>query len=693
MNLDSKEYSVEKHWKYIYVVILFFSLCSASVIPIIYLYSPKCRHHPAQILLILCRIFYILGILEMITCYQWFLDSVHFEELIEFLNKLIGYNKMREYYLFGQGEISDETLCSINQSLIFFGFLAQLNYYAILTLDFILTLTKPFWNTKMKLLSYNLGACLVTITMFSFVTHSLEGNCHGINTSKVSEVLKVQLLVITTLLVISFYVGKKDLNRMNKINIDVKENRKKLFYNHLVHQYIYLIQYLFFTLFILWSLPQLIALLSEYGAAQKILNRIYIAIMLLHRSNHFVIDSTQRTLLQEQMCTFTCNNLLQKEVERKQGVKYIGQYYSKNVDDSIMEQCQLPLNKLVQVQTNQETVSNILSSILKVVSYEEKITDLHQQCKYKKQFRFSPDKMDQFQINQESPLLNSINYSFELTLTFQIQEYAPAVFQDIRLKNGISYEQFQKSLRLDYNQDQIKNTQESLGKSGSFFFYTYDNAFVLKTIKQSEIKLIQEFLEDYYKYIINNQTFLAKFYGMFSISIEGFSQIHLLLMENIFQQIPDQRVVYDLKGSLVNRKQSVKGSQVVDLTILKDQNFIKSTDIFIQLNQQNRDALFTILKEDIEFLLKNNIMDYSLLIAVCNSKIQDENRIYCNSNRCYCFGLIDYTQRFTLSKKLESFYKFYLKRKGQNISCVDPQFYSQRFISFINSIIAINDFA
>ncbi|CAD8176701.1 unnamed protein product [Paramecium octaurelia] len=678
MNLDSKEYSVEKHWKYIYVVILFFSLCSASVIPIIYLYSPKCRHHPAQIVLILC-------ILEMITCYQWFLDSVHFEELIEFLNKLIGYNKIREYYLFGQGEISDETLCSINQSLIFFGFLAQLNYYAILTLDFILTLTKPFWNTKMKLLTYNLGACLVTITMFCFVTHSLQGNCHGINTRKVSEVLKVQLLVITILLAISFYVGKKDLNRMNKINIDVKENRKKLFYNHL---------YLFFTLFILWSLPQLIALLSKYEAAQKILNRIYIAIMLLHPTILLQIRLREpyfRSRFLLLLATIFCRRRWKENKD-------------KNVDDSIMEQCQLPLNKLVQVQTNQETVSNILSSILKVVSYDERITDLHQQCKYKRQFRFSPDKMDQFQINQESPLLNSIDYSFELTLTFQIQEYAPAIFQDIRVKNGITYEQFQKSLRLDYNQDQIKNTQESLGKSGSFFFYTYDNAFVLKTIKQSEIRLIQEILEDYYKYIVNNQTFLAKFYGMFSISIEGFSQIHLLLMENIFQQIPDQRVVYDLKGSLVNRKQSVKCSQVVDLTssyaqylpsqgVLKDQNFIKSTDIFIELNQQNRDALFTILKEDIEFLLKNNIMDYSLLIAVCNSKIQDENRIYCNSMKCYCFGLIDYTQQFTLTKKLESFYKFYLKRKGQHISCVDPQFYSQRFISFINSIIAINDFA
>lgn len=45
------------------------------------------------------------------------------------------------------------------------------------------------------------------------------------------------MLAITVLLVISIYVGIKDLNKMKKINIVVKENRKKLFYNHLVYYY------------------------------------------------------------------------------------------------------------------------------------------------------------------------------------------------------------------------------------------------------------------------------------------------------------------------------------------------------------------------------------------------------------------------------------------------------------------------
>ncbi|CAD8075582.1 unnamed protein product [Paramecium sonneborni] len=677
MSLDL-EYSVDKYWKVVYALLLFFSLCSASVIPIIYAYSPKCRHHPAQIVLILC-------ILEMITCYQLFLDSVEFQELIQFLDKLISYNKIREYYLFGSGTISDETLCKINQSLIFFGLLAQLNYYAILTLDFILTLTKPFLNTKMKQLSYNFGACLITIVMYYFEKDQFADiSCKNIGVNDTSKIFKIQLLVIVVLLVISCCVGIKDLYKMKKINIIVRENRKKLFFNHI---------YLFSTLLIMWSLPIIIELLSEQGITKKLLIRIYFAIMLIHPTILLWIRLREPYFKSRTILLFATLFCKKKWKENK----------DKTVDDSIMEQCQLPLNRLVQEQTNQETVSNILSSILKIVSYDEKIYDLHRQCLYKKQFKFSSNKSES-QIDQESPLLSSINYSLELTLTFLIQEYAPAVFQDIREKNGIQQKIFQNSLRLDQNQDQIKKTQESLGKSGSFFFYTYDNTFVLKTITQSELKLIQDFLEDYYKYIIKDQTFLAKFYGLYSISIEGFSQIHLLLMENVFQQIPKERIVYDLKGSLVNRKQNVKQSQVVDLTssfaqylpqqgVLKDQNFIKSTDIFIQLKQLEREKLFNILKEDIDFLLKNNIMDYSLLVAVCKNKYENEKRIYCNSSKCFCFGLIDYTQKFTFKKKLEYFYKFHVKRKGQQISCVNPQIYSQRFISFINSIIAINEWA
>ena len=37
------------------------------------------------------------------------------------------------------------------------------------------------------------------------------------------------------------------------------------------------------------------------------------------------------------------------------------------------------------------------------------------------------------------------------------------------------------------------------------------------------------------------------------------------MMENMFKNMPQQRVVYDLKGSIVNRKTEIKENKVVDV--------------------------------------------------------------------------------------------------------------------------------
>lgn len=50
---------------------------------------------------------------------------------------------------------------------------------------------------------------------------------------------------------------------------------------------------------------------------------------------------------------------------------------------------------------------------------------------------------------------------------------------------------------------------------------------------------------------------LTRLYGIFTINIAGFSSVHLILMENLFQHMPGMLKQYDLKGSLINRKQKV----------------------------------------------------------------------------------------------------------------------------------------
>ena len=47
-------------------------------------------------------------------------------------------------------------------------------------------------------------------------------------------IFTIQWSIIALLLIISLYVGIKDLNKMKKINTVLRENRKKLFINPVV---------------------------------------------------------------------------------------------------------------------------------------------------------------------------------------------------------------------------------------------------------------------------------------------------------------------------------------------------------------------------------------------------------------------------------------------------------------------------
>lgn len=55
----------------------------------------------------------------------------------------------------------------------------------------------------------------------------------------------------------------------------------------------------------------------------------------------------------------------------------------------------------------------------------------------------------------------------------------------------------------------------SQGKSGSFFYYTADGKYMLKTIKYREYKFLRSILKDYYEYLKQNpKTLITKFYGL-----------------------------------------------------------------------------------------------------------------------------------------------------------------------------------
>ena len=72
----------------------------------------------------------------------------------------------------------------------------------------------------------------------------------------------------------------------------------------------------------------------------------------------------------------------------------------------------------------------------------------------------------------------------------KITAYATSIFQRMRSMDDIFFDQISKSLNPRSNRDQIFKTGEAAGASGSFFFFSHDRRFIVKTMTNEELELI-----------------------------------------------------------------------------------------------------------------------------------------------------------------------------------------------------------
>lgn len=100
--------------------------------------------------------------------------------------------------------------------------------------------------------------------------------------------------------------------------------------------------------------------------------------------------------------------------------------------------------------------------------------------------------------------------------------------------DGISIKQIQHSLSLTLNRRMMFKAGEGAGSSGSFFFFSHDQRFLIKTMNNEEKQLMLKMLDAYVEHIksTNNQSMLARIYGIFSISTNYFSTVHIMIMQN-----------------------------------------------------------------------------------------------------------------------------------------------------------------
>jgi len=95
----------------------------------------------------------------------------------------------------------------------------------------------------------------------------------------------------------------------------------------------------------------------------------------------------------------------------------------------------------------------------------------------------------------------------------------------------------------------------SSGKSGSFFYYTSDSNFMLKTIRKEEFKLMKSILKQYYDHVtVNQDTLISKIYGLHKVIFyrkkhKMQKKLYFCIMNNVFCTPLKIDYRYDLKGS------------------------------------------------------------------------------------------------------------------------------------------------
>ncbi|XP_021350907.1 phosphatidylinositol 4-phosphate 5-kinase type-1 gamma-like isoform X2 [Mizuhopecten yessoensis] len=195
---------------------------------------------------------------------------------------------------------------------------------------------------------------------------------------------------------------------------------------------------------------------------------------------------------------------------------------------------------------------------------------------------------------------------------FRFKTYAPIAFRYFRELFGIQPDDFLLSLC----DDPLKELSNP-GASGSIFYLTSDDEFIIKTVQHKEADFLQKLLPGYYMNLNQNpRTLLPKFYGLYCYQCGG-KNIRFVVMNNLLPSSVKLHEKYDLKGSTYKRKAS-KHERSKSSPTLKDLDFSDIHPEGILLEKDKHDALVKTIQRDCRVLESFKIMDYSLLLGVYN---------------------------------------------------------------------------
>ncbi|XP_049397590.1 phosphatidylinositol 4-phosphate 5-kinase 6-like isoform X2 [Solanum stenotomum] len=327
---------------------------------------------------------------------------------------------------------------------------------------------------------------------------------------------------------------------------------------------------------------------------------------------------------------------------------------------------------------------------------------------------------------------------------FRWKDYCPKVFRALRMLFKVDAADYMLSI---CGNDALRELC-SPGKSGSFFYLTNDDRYMIKTMKKAEVKVLLRMLHAYFSHVRSfDNTLMTKYFGLHCVKLTGPAQkkVRFVIMGNLFCTDYTIHRRFDLKGSTFGRMTDKPESEIDATTTLKDLdlNFIfRLPKTWFQEFRRQVDR-------DCELLEQERVMDYSLLVGLhfkeatgdqtpppgCRTPTgledgsaprlsrADRDRLLLDPSGLagrslginmsarverterkndldfqlvgeptgefydviLFFGIIDILQDYDITKKLEHAYKS-IQCDPNSISAVDPKAYSRRFRDYIYKV-------
>lgn len=195
------------------------------------------------------------------------------------------------------------------------------------------------------------------------------------------------------------------------------------------------------------------------------------------------------------------------------------------------------------------------------------------------------------------------------SVDFRWKDYCPAVFRHLRKLFGVDPADYMLAI---CGNDTLRELA-SPGKSGSCFFITQDDRFMIKTVKKAEMKVLIRMLRSYYDHVRQHKsTLLTRFYGTHCIKQVGCPKVRFIIMGNFCCSEYKIHRRFDLKGSSHGRTIDKTERTIDETTTLKDLDL----DYAFRLQRFWYEELMKQIQMDCTFLEIQGIMDYSLLLGV-----------------------------------------------------------------------------